>query len=109
MAYDEKLATRLRDALTGQAGLTERKMFGGYAFMVNGNMCVGVHGNDMIVRLDPAETDRALEQQHTRVFDLSGRPMKGWILVDGTGIAADEDLKRWIDVARAYAKSLPPK
>jgi hypothetical protein len=104
MAYDEALAERVRAALGEHPGLTERKMFGGIGFMLNGNMCVGVHGDELIVRLAPERTDEALAQPHTRVFDMTGRPMKGWILV---GAAADLDV--WIAEAAAYASSLPAK
>ena len=109
MAFDPALAERIRKWLGKRAGLTEKKMFGGIAFLMRGNMCCGVHGSEMIVRLDPAETDRALKEPHTRVFDVTGRPMKGWLLVGPRGLAADADLGRWVEVAATYAGSLPPK
>jgi hypothetical protein len=84
-------------------------MFGGIAFLVNGNMCVGVHGKDMIVRLDPEDTDRALAAPHTKVFDLSGRPMKGWILVQPKGVATTAALGKWVTRSLAVATSLPRK
>jgi TfoX-like protein len=104
MAYDEALADRVRDALSGRPGLTERKMFGGIGFMLGGNMCVGVHGDELIVRIAPEQTEEALTRPHTRVFDMTGRPMKGWLLV---GPAADLDA--WIAEAADYASSLPAK
>ena len=104
MAYDEKLADRIRKRLGQRAGLTEKKMFGGIGFMLNGNMAVGVHGDELIVRIAPERTDEALEQPHTRIFDMSGRPMKGWLLV---GPGADFDA--WIAEGASYAASLPPK
>ena len=104
MAYDEALADHVRSALAERAGLSERKMFGGIGFMLNGNMCVGVHGEELIVRIPPERTDEALTRPHTRVFDMTGRPMKGWLLV---GAAAD--LNAWIAEAAEYAASLPPK
>ena len=109
MAFDERLAERIRRQLTKRKGLTEKKMFGGLAFLLNGNMCCGVHGQDMIVRLDPAQTDKALSERHTRVFDLTGRPMKGWILVEARGLATDAALSKWTRTAVDYAGSLPRK
>jgi len=109
MAFDSALAERIRKGLGKRAGLTEKKMFGGLAFLMRGNMCCGVHGSELIVRLDPAESDRALKQPHTRLFDISGRPMKGWLLVGPGGVATDADLGRWVERAAGYAGSLPPK
>jgi hypothetical protein len=104
MPYDEALAENVRAALTGREGLSERKMFGGIGFMLHGNICVGVHGEELIVRIPPERTEEALSRPHTRVFDMTGRPMKGWLLV---GKAADLDA--WIAEAAEYAASLPPK
>lgn len=84
-------------------------MFGGIAFLLNGNMCCGVHGSELIVRLDPERTDGALAEKGARRFDLTGRPMKGWILVQPEGVASEEAFGRWIAEARAFAGSLPPK
>ena len=110
MAFDDKLAARIRRRLGKKKGLTEKQMFGGLAFLLNGNMCCGVHGDEMIVRLDPADTERALRERHTRVFDLSGgRPMKGWLLVEPKGLATAPALAKWVDTGVAYAASLPPK
>ena len=109
MAFDERLAERIRAQLGKRSGVTEKKMFGGLAFLVNGNMCCGVHGTEMIVRLDPAHAEEALNKPHTRVFDLSGRPMKGWILVQAEGLASEAMLARWIKLGLAYASSLPIK
>lgn len=109
MAFDEQLAERVRGGLGAAAGLSEKKMFGGIGFLLNGNMCCGVHGKSLIVRLDPSSTDDALSEPHTRVFDMTGRPMKGWILVDAEGLRDDEDLARWLEVAMEFASSLPAK
>jgi hypothetical protein len=109
MAYDEKFAARIRKAIGTRKGLVAKQMFGGIAFLLNGNMCVGIHKDELIVRLDPTETDAALAKPHTRVFDLTGRPMKGWILVGSKGIATDPQLKQWVSVATTYAGALPPK
>src|SRR5882672_4664807 len=96
MAYDEKLAERVRGLLAKRKGVAEKKMFGGLAFLLNGNMSVGLHGGELIVRLDPGETDAALAQPHTRIFDLTGRPMKGWILVKPAGVASKVALAKWV-------------
>jgi TfoX/Sxy family transcriptional regulator of competence genes len=81
MAFDESLATRVRKKIGQRPDLVEKKMFGGVAFLINGNMSVGVHRDELIVRIDPDETESALKQPGTRVFDITGRPMKGWLLV----------------------------
>jgi hypothetical protein len=109
VAYDEGLATRLRDLVGAEPGLAEKKMFGGLAMLLHGNMAVGVHGDALIVRTDPAQQDVLLAEPGARVFDLTGRPMKGWLLVDPAGHAEDDDLRRWADRGIAYARSLPPK
>jgi TfoX-like protein len=109
MAFDEKLADRVRAQLGKRRGLVEKKMFGGVGFMLNGNMCVGVHGDELIVRIDPAETDKTLRRKHTRIFDITGRPMKGWILVRSAGVGTQPALAEWVQVAVDYASSLPAK
>ncbi len=109
MPFDEGLAERIRRSLGRRRGLVEKKMFGGVAFLLNGNMCVGVHKTDLIVRLAPAETETVLAQPHTRRFDLTGRPMKGWILVEASGLKTEVALKRWMEIATKYAGSLPAK
>jgi len=109
MAFDEKLAGRIRKQLGKRRGLTEKQMFGGVAFLLNGNMCCGVHGDEMIVRLDPEETEETLARPHTHLFDLTGRPMKGWILVKPKGLASDAALGRWVGIATQFAGSLPSK
>src|SRR5438876_11303808 len=107
MAFDEKLAARIRNRLSRKKGVTEKKMFGGIAVLLNGNMSCGVHGEEMIVRLAPDATDAALVQKHTRVFDLSGRPMKGWILIEPDGLRTDKKLAKWVETGVNYAASLP--
>ena len=109
MAFDQQLADTLRELLEGQSGLVEKKMFGGLAFLVNGNMSVGLHGSDLIVRLPPEDTGAALAEPGTRIFDLTGRPMKGWLLVSGDAISERESLARWVRRGVAYASSLSPK
>jgi hypothetical protein len=109
MAFDDRLADRVRTQLGKRTGLSEKKMFGGLAFLLNGNMCCGVHGGDLIVRLDPEATAAALTRPHTRVFDLSGRPMKGWILVGPGGLGDEQALAEWVRTAVEYASALPKK
>lgn len=113
MAFDETLASRVRKRLGKRAGLSEKQMFGGIAFLLNGNMCVGVHSDELIVRLPPDDTDAALAQPHTHPFDLTGRPMKspmkGWILVKPKGLATEAALGKWVTMGTKYAASLPPK
>lgn len=109
MAYDEELAERVRNLISARAGVTEGKMFGGIAFMVGGNMAVGVNGDDLIVRLNREEAEKALSETGVREFDLSGRPMSGWIQVEPEQTAEDESLAAWVEAGAAYATSLPVK
>ena len=109
MSYSEELADRIRAALTGRDGITERKMFGGVGFMVNGNMAAGVLGDEIMVRLSVAEAERALDEPGVREFDYSGRKMKGWIFDGGPAIEPDDELADWVDAGADYAASLPPK
>jgi hypothetical protein len=109
MAYDEGLATRVREVLGEQPELVEKKMFGGLAFLLHGNMACGVRGDDLIVRVAAEAANAALGEPGTRPFDLTGRPMKDWLLVGADGHAEDDDLRRWVDRGLAYANSLPPK
>jgi len=109
MAYDEGLAQRIREQLEGRPGLVEKKMFGGLAFLLRGNMCVGVIGDDLITRVDPADYDAALARPGARLFDFTGKPMKGWLVVGAEGIEDDDALAGWIAAATTYAASLPPK
>ncbi|HZY28054.1 MAG TPA: TfoX/Sxy family protein [Jiangellaceae bacterium] len=109
MAYDEGLASRVRDLIGPDPRLAEKTMFGGLAMLLQGNMAVGVRGDDLIVRTDPDEQETLLAEPGARPFDLTGRPMKGWLLVDASGYAEDDDLGRWVDRGLAYAGGLPPK
>lgn len=109
MAFDEALADRIRDALAARAEVSERKMFGGIAFMLAGNMAVGVIGEDLMVRLDPADAEKALGDPHTRPMDFTGKPMKNMVYVDPQGTASDEGLAAWVDAGADFASSLPPK
>jgi TfoX/Sxy family transcriptional regulator of competence genes len=109
MAFDERLAERVRQRLRKREGFSEKKMFGGLAFLLNGHMCCGVHERELIIRLDPASAQKALAQPHTRVFDLSGRPLRGWILVGPAGLDDDHALASWLRLAKDYIASLPMK
>ncbi len=109
MPYDEKLAERIRIKLSSIRGLTEKKMFGGVGFLLNGNMACGVHKQELVVRLSDADFAKALKQGHVRVFDMGGRPMKGWVLVASQGTVTDKALQAWIKKGLAFAGSLPAK
>jgi hypothetical protein len=109
MAYDEKLAGRIREILPAQHDLVEKKMFGGVAYMLHGNMSCGVHGNRLIVRLGAERHAAAMAEAHTLPFDFSGRPMAGWVMVEPEGCASEEDLVRWVQKGVDYALSLPLK
>ena len=109
MAFDEALAARVRDLLAPREGLSERKMFGGIAFMIDGNMAVGVIDDELMVRLDPADAEKALAEPHTRPMDFTGRPMKGMVFVASSGTDSDRDLAGWVDAGADFAASLPAK
>ena len=109
MAYSEELADRIRDVISDRSGVSERKMFGGIAFMVNGNMAVGVIREDMMVRLDKEDHEAALAEPHVRPMDFTGKRMTGFVYVDPLGIAEPEELSRWVDTGADFAASLPPK
>jgi TfoX/Sxy family transcriptional regulator of competence genes len=108
MAYDEDLADRVRAALPAAEAVTERRMFGGLAFMLGGHMFCGVVKDSLMVRLGPDAAERALDQPHVRPMDFTGRPMKGMIFVDPDGLH-DADLRHWVAAAVSHARGLPPK
>lgn len=109
MAYDEGLAERIREMTTDLPSMSERKMFGGLCFMLDGNMCFGIVGSELMVRVGPGAYGEALAQPQAREMDFTGRSMKGMVYVDEAGISEDEDLKAWLDRGTGYATSLPPK
>ncbi|HUP17666.1 MAG TPA: TfoX/Sxy family protein [Acidimicrobiia bacterium] len=109
MAYRKALADEIRARIGDHPGLTERQMFGGIAFMVNGNMAVGVSGEELMVRVGKDAHDEAMSLPGARMFDMSARPMRGWILVGSEGIASDTDLDAWINRGVAWAETFPPK
>ena len=105
MAYNEKLADRIRGALAHLSELTEKKMFGGLSFMLGGHMCCGIVKDDLVVRLDPDRYETALAKPHARPMDFTGRPMKGMVYVGPEGYRTDEGLKYWLDQALSFALS----
>jgi TfoX/Sxy family transcriptional regulator of competence genes len=110
MAYDEDLANRIRELIASEAGLTEQKMFGGLAFLINGHMSVGVSGRGgLMVRVDPEATDALLAKPHARPFEMRGREMRGWLRVDAEGVRTKRQLEPWVRRGVGYARSLPPK
>lgn len=109
MSYDNNLAERVRKVLTGHSGLEERRMFGGLAFMLRGNMCCGVVGDDVVIRVGPGEYGAALSEPNTREMDFTGRPLKGFVYVNAKGVASDKNLRDWVSRAVRFAGSLPAK
>jgi hypothetical protein len=109
MAYDEGLAQRMRDALRGRADVTEKKMFGGIAFLLRGHMFAGVAGDAMMGRIGPEKYPAALKKRHVREMDFTGKPMKGYVFVDAEGIESDADLEFWLGECLQFASALPPK
>lgn len=109
MAYDVTLATRVRRLVANDPLMVEKKMFGGLGFILQGNMACGIHRADLVVRLSPTDAATALDRPGARIFDITGRPMKGWLLVAGDACADDEVLQAWVEQAVAFARSLPPK
>ena len=108
MAYDEDLADRVRAVLPAGEAVTERQMFGGLAFMLSGHMFCGVVKDALMLRLGPEAADRALDQQHVRPMDFTGRPMRGMVFIDPEGLHGDA-LRQLVDAAAGYARGLPPK
>jgi TfoX/Sxy family transcriptional regulator of competence genes len=109
MAYDERLAERIRTAMEDVPEVAEIAMFGGLCFTVRGNMAVGLNGTDLMVRLDPDEHDAALAEPHARPMDFTGRPMRGFLYVDAAGTRSGAGLRKWVRRGVAYASALPPK
>ena len=109
MAYDEGLAQRVRELLDEKPGFVEKKMFGGICFLLRGNMACGIINEDLIVRVGSERYEASLKLPHTRKFDITGKPMKGWVMVSSEGYETDEDLFKWIQQGLHYTLSLPPK
>ena len=110
MAYDEKLATRIRELVAGEKGVAEKKMFGGLAFLVGGHMAVAASGRGgLMVRVDPAESDALVTKTKARVVEMRGREMPGWLRVDTDDLKTKRQLETWVARGVGYARSLPPK
>jgi TfoX/Sxy family transcriptional regulator of competence genes len=110
MAYDEELADRMRAQLVGRQGLTEKKMFGGLAFLIGGNMAIAASGEDgILVRVDPEASDELVAATPARPMEMRGRQMAGWLRVNAADLASDGELAAWVERGTAYAASLPPK
>jgi TfoX/Sxy family transcriptional regulator of competence genes len=110
VAYDEDLANRIRELIAADPDVTEKRMFGGLAFLVGGNMAVAASGQGgLMVRVDPAQTDDLAEEPHAEPFVMRGRAMQGWLRVDTEGVRTDGELEPWVNCGVAYARSLPPK
>ena len=109
MAYDEKLAARVRQAVGARAGVSEKKMFGGIAFLLDGKMFCGVSNDDLMVRVGPEQHEAALARAHVRPMDFTGRPMTGYVFVGPAGSRTAKDVKRWTDQATAFVATLESK
>ncbi|HVY65847.1 MAG TPA: TfoX/Sxy family protein [Gammaproteobacteria bacterium] len=109
MAYDEGLAERIRELLVDVPGVHERRMFGGLAFMLHGNMFVGVVGSRLMARVGLEQYEKSLRRPHVRVMNFTGRPMKGYVYVEERGTREDADLAGWVHQCRSYVATLPPK
>ncbi len=110
MGYDAELADRLREVLKHERGLTEKPMFGGLAFLIDGHMAVSASGQGgLLLRVDPLRTDSLVGQSHVARFVMRGREMDGWLRVDAAAVTTDEELTRWVSHGVSYVRSLPPK
>jgi TfoX/Sxy family transcriptional regulator of competence genes len=109
MAYSESLAARVRSVLIGRRGITEKKMFGGVGFLLHGNMLVGIWKTSLIVRLAPPVAESVLKYPSVVPFDITGRPMKGWVMVEPDGIETDDQLADWIRRSEDFVATLPRK
>lgn len=109
MAFDESLAARIRQQLTRRKNVEERKMFGGIGFLLNGNLLVGVWKESLVVRLGQDEGEEAMKEPHVKEFDITGRPMRNWVLVEPEGVQEDEQLSAWIGRAVKFVGAMPAK
>jgi TfoX/Sxy family transcriptional regulator of competence genes len=110
VAYDEQLAERIRELGAAEPALTEKKMFGGLAFLVNGNMAVAASGQGgLLVRVDPSASDRLVAESPARPMEMRGREMPGWLRLDSDDLRAESELAKWVERGLAFARSLPPK
>src|SRR2546421_1031941 len=110
MSYDEDLANRIRELISAERGVTEKKMFGGLAFMINGNMAVSASGKGgLLLHIDRDDTEELLKKPHAQPFEMRGRTMDGWLRVEAEGVKTKRQLERWVSRGVDYAKSLPAK
>ena len=109
MAYDEKLAARIRKTLSRKKEITEKHMFGGLCFLLNGNICCGVHKESLVLRIGPEAMLSASKTANVKPFDITGRPMKGWVMVGSKGCRTEEELKNWINQEVKFVLTLPEK
>jgi hypothetical protein len=109
VAFDDQLASRVRDLVDGDASMSERKMFGGLCFMTGGHMCFGIVGDDLMVRVGPERWEETLAMPFTREMDFTGRSMRGMVYVSSEGLGEDSVLMQWLEAGLDYASSLPPK
>jgi TfoX/Sxy family transcriptional regulator of competence genes len=110
MAYDEQLAQRIRSLMGNKKGLSEKKMFGGLSFLINGNMSIAASGQGgLLVRIDPSKTNEVLGSSKARLMEMRGKTMPGWLRVDAKDVKSDNELKKWVQISVDYASSLPKK
>jgi TfoX/Sxy family transcriptional regulator of competence genes len=110
MAYDEDLADRIRELLAGEFELTEKKMFGGLAFLIGGNMAVAASGQGgVLVRVDPAQSEKLVATTNARFMEMRGRDMRGWLRIDSDDVRTKRQLAKWVQIGAKYARSLPAK
>ena len=110
VAYDEAIAERIRTLVAGEPGITEQAMFGGLAFLLNGNMAVAASGQGgLLVRVDPEDSDALVDKTNARVMEMRGRAMRGWLRVDADDVGTKAQLSKWVDRGVSFARSLPPK
>ena len=109
MPYNEEIDARIRKILTRWKNTDAKKMFGGVCHLLNGNMVCGVYKDYLILRLGEKEAAQALKKSHTGPFDITGKPMKGWVMVEGNGFKTDEKLRSWLMKAKTFVETLPPK
>jgi hypothetical protein len=110
MSYNEVLAERIRDVVHGEPGMSEKRMFGGLAFLVHGNLAVSASSQGgLLLRIDPADVESLTSRPHVRRFEMRGRAMDGWLHVDEPAVELDDELRGWVDIGLTYARSLPAK
>ncbi len=109
MPFDETIADRIRPQLVRRAGFAEKRLFSGVGFLLHGNLCVGVWKHWLIARIGPDAYDEALERPGVKEFDITGRPMRGWVMIEPSGIRGDIELNAWIESAVEFVRSLPRK